>query len=193
MPQTCEADYYEVLQVSPRADRETIERVFRHLAHRYHPDNLESGNADRFSELVNAYGVLSDAGRRAQYDVQYEEQRQQRWRIFNQESSSSQVAVDTRIRLSVLTLLYMARRNEPAEPGIGNVEIERILGCPSATLEFHLWYLRESGWVTRLQSGHMAITASGVDKFFDLGGPPQRGPHLLQTGDVVSSLVEGAA
>ncbi|MEO7964396.1 MAG: J domain-containing protein, partial [Gemmatimonadaceae bacterium] len=32
-------DHYETLQVSPRADQETIERVFRHLAKRYHPDN----------------------------------------------------------------------------------------------------------------------------------------------------------
>jgi curved DNA-binding protein CbpA len=45
MPDTPLPDYYEILQVSPLADSETIERVFRHLAKRYHPDNQESGDA----------------------------------------------------------------------------------------------------------------------------------------------------
>ena len=38
------ADYYEVLQVSPNADLDTIHRVYRLLAQRFHPDNRESGN-----------------------------------------------------------------------------------------------------------------------------------------------------
>ena len=47
-------DHYEVLQVSPRADRETIQRVFRYLAKRYHPDNRDSGDPDRFKQLLEA-------------------------------------------------------------------------------------------------------------------------------------------
>jgi curved DNA-binding protein CbpA len=42
-------DYYEALQLSPNADLETIERVFRMLAKRYHPDNDQTGNVDKFS------------------------------------------------------------------------------------------------------------------------------------------------
>ncbi|MGK2960923.1 MAG: DnaJ domain-containing protein, partial [Gemmatimonadaceae bacterium] len=49
MPETNLADYYEILQVSPRADTETIARVFRHLANRYHPDNKDSGNSEMFT------------------------------------------------------------------------------------------------------------------------------------------------
>ena len=37
-------DYYEVLQLSPKADQETIDRVYRMLVKRYHPDNQETGN-----------------------------------------------------------------------------------------------------------------------------------------------------
>ena len=48
-------DYYEILQVSPRADRDMIERVYRYLAHRFHPDNRETGDAERFTEIVDAY------------------------------------------------------------------------------------------------------------------------------------------
>ena len=53
-------DYYEVLQISVNADAELIQRVFRLLARRYHPDNLSSGNATVFRQLHEAYSVLSD-------------------------------------------------------------------------------------------------------------------------------------
>src|SRR6478672_2565360 len=172
MQETPLPDYYEVLQISPSADSETIERVFRHLANRYHPDNLESGNSDKFTELVNAHSVLSDPEKRAQYDVKYEGVRQARWRIFDQDSTHSEIVTDSRIRHALLSLLYIARRNNARDPGIGIVELERTLGCGSAAIEFHLWYLRENGWVERLESGLMAITAPGVDRLFDLGGPP---------------------
>ena len=70
-------DFYEVLQVSPNADPELIQRVFRLLARRYHPDNQRTGNATLFRQLHEAYTVLSDAERRAQYDAIHESQRKQ--------------------------------------------------------------------------------------------------------------------
>ena len=186
MPHTPGPDYYEILQVSPRADRETIERVFRHLAKRYHPDNHESGNAEKFAELVSAYDTLSDESKRASYDVSYERDRQTRWKIFNQSTATSEISNDARIRLAILSLLYVARRNNVLEPGVGIIELERILSVPSAILEFQMWYLRENGWVERLTSGHFAITAPGVDKLFDLGGPQKAGPHLLSKGEPIA-------
>jgi curved DNA-binding protein CbpA len=42
-------DYYEILEISPNANSETIERIFRYLALRYHPDNQDSGDLPRFS------------------------------------------------------------------------------------------------------------------------------------------------
>jgi hypothetical protein len=193
MPDAPLADYYEVLQVSPRADSETIERVFRHLAKRYHPDNRDSGDAAKFSELVNAHTVLSDPGQRAAYDVNYEHVREERWRIFNQDTATVEIANDARVRLAALSLLYIARRNNVAEPGIGVIELERILSVPPELLEFHMWYLRENGWVERLTSGHFAITATGVDKLFELGGPYKGGPYLLKEGNQPGVIAEGAA
>lgn len=193
MPETPLLDHYEVLQISPNADRETIERVFRHLANRYHPDNLESGNADKFTELVNAYSVLSDPEKRAQYDVKYEGIRQTRWHIFDQASTQSEIVTDKRIRLAVLSLFYIARRNNARNAGVGNMELERTIGCAPSTLDFHLWYMRENGWVERLETGLLAITASGVDRLFDLGGPPTVGPHLLHPGDDIDEREHGAA
>ena len=76
-----EHDYYEVLQVSPSAEPETIHRVYRLLAQRYHPDNQQSGNAERFRILHEAYTVLNEPERRARYDITYAEKNQQRWRL----------------------------------------------------------------------------------------------------------------
>jgi DnaJ-class molecular chaperone len=58
-------DYYELLQVSASAEPETINRVYRLLAQRYHPDNRETGDEGRFREITEAYRVLSDPEKRA--------------------------------------------------------------------------------------------------------------------------------
>lgn len=60
-------DYYEILGVSKEASEEDVKRAFRKLAHRYHPDKKD-GNEAKFKEASEAYAVLSDKKRRAEYD-----------------------------------------------------------------------------------------------------------------------------
>lgn len=182
MPESQAIDYYEVLQLSPRADQDTIQRVFRHLAKRLHPDNAESGDAARFEQVMRAFEVLSDPARRAKYDAGYEQEREHRWRIFNQDTTESEVAGDRRVRTAVLKLLYAARRNDADRPGIGMLELERLLGCPEHHMKFHLWYLRENDWIERLENGTIAITASGVDRVLELGLLTPDAPRLLESG-----------
>ena len=62
-------DYYQVIGVARDASPEEIKSAFRKLAFQYHPDhNHEEGAADKFKELNEAYQVLSDPGKRANYD-----------------------------------------------------------------------------------------------------------------------------
>jgi curved DNA-binding protein CbpA len=182
MPDFAEKDYYEILQVSPRADRDTIERVFRYLANRFHPDNRETGNAERFSEIVDAYEVLSSAAKRAKYDLTYESVREARWRVFNATAIANDVEADSALRLAIMSILYIVRRNNPAQPGVGGAELERLLECPEPVVRFHCWYLRENNWITRLETGYMAITAHGVDRLFELGGPSQADNSVIRRG-----------
>ena len=176
------ADLYETLQVSPRADRDTIERVFRHLAKRYHPDNQDSGNSDTFSGIVEAYRVLTDPEQRARYDIAYERVKAAQWRIFDQETTTNEVASDARIRNAILALTYAARRNDNANPGVGSLELERTLGCPESLMAFHIWYLREQGLIQRDHSGRFAITALGVSHVLEGGGPAKPDSHRLSAG-----------
>jgi len=62
-------DYYEILGVSRDASQEEIKKAYRRLAKKYHPDlNKDGGSAEKFKQIAEAYEVLSDPEKRAQYD-----------------------------------------------------------------------------------------------------------------------------
>ena len=61
-------DYYKILGVSKTATEDEIKKAFRKLAHEHHPDK-KGGNEARFKEASEAYSVLGDKNKRAQYDA----------------------------------------------------------------------------------------------------------------------------
>lgn len=164
MPRAPFVDHYEILQLSPNATSEMIERVYRILAKRYHPDNQETGDAVKFGEVQRAFEVLYEPSSRAAYDATYEQDRTVTWQVFRQEGAGDHRHDDRRLFHAILSLLYIARRRDPENGGLGSVGLEKMLGCPQEHLLFPLWYLKQKGWVERLENGYLAITADGVDK-----------------------------
>lgn len=155
-------DYYESLQISPNADSETIERVFRLLAKRYHPDNKDTGNVDVFNQISSAYKVLGDADKRASYDARYVTLKVEKWKA-SETSSLRSFENDEHLRKRILSILYIERRNDASSSSVGLWRIEQLIGLPEKILEFHVWYMKEKGWIQRTDTGGYAITAAGVD------------------------------
>ncbi len=157
-------DYYELLQISPSAEPETIHRVYRLLAQRYHPDNQYTGDGQRFRQLVEAYELLNDPERRAQYDLSYNEVRSRRWRpLASPERADNPIEIEQRVRTTVLEVLYEQRRAEPSKAGVFVLDLEQLTGQAREHLEFTLWYLTKKNLVAREDNSTLAITADGVD------------------------------
>jgi curved DNA-binding protein CbpA len=158
------ADYYDVLQVSSNAEPETIHRVYRLLAQRYHPDNQETGNEARFRELHEAYTVLSDPEKRARYDVGYQQLKQERWRLVSSGAQpENDFEAEQLVRLTLLEVLYTRRRVEPGDAGMYSTDLERLVGRPREHLEFTLWFLGQKKLVNRDDQSRFVITADGAE------------------------------
>jgi len=157
-------DYYEILEISPNANSGTIERMFRYFAQRYHPDNQETGDRSRFDAIMEAYDALCDPGKRAQYDVKHKNHSAFRRKLLKEASDNKGIERDLDIQNKLLSVFYIRRRQDIANPGLGDMTLERLLGCPVEHLQFHLWYLKEKGWIRKTESGMFAITVEGIDR-----------------------------
>jgi hypothetical protein len=177
-------DHYETLQLSSSADADTIDRVYRILVRRYHPDNQDTGNTEKFNRIVKAHKVLSDPETRAAYDVTYSDNRESTLKLFDETANPDSYDGDKRVFEGILSVLYVSRRRDADRGGIGIVQLERLLACPSKHLEFHIWYLKEKGWVQRLENGMYAITASGVDRVMEQEASFLRKDRLLSERSV---------
>jgi curved DNA-binding protein CbpA len=171
-------DLYELLQVSPSAEPDTVRRVYRLLARRFHPDNDRTGDAARFRAIHEAYLVLNDPEKRRLYDVTYENRHQAR---FTAEPTEPRAAINFDVehntRLSILEVLCARRLSDANNPGIFILELEELVGRPRRDLEFTTWYLQQKHLIQRNETSRLTITAEGVDyleSIYEKGGYRRR-------------------
>ncbi|MBI5087241.1 MAG: DnaJ domain-containing protein [Acidobacteria bacterium] len=163
MPEEQFVDYYELMQISPNAELGTIQRVFRMLASRYHPDNPRTGDIDRFLLLTKAYRILSNAEAKADYDVEYLAKRLQPLGVFGLKEFELGIDGEANRRMGVLCLLYNRRRSNPDRPGVSVLELETMMTFPREHLMFTLWYLKDKNLALQDESSDIVITGLGVD------------------------------
>ena len=145
-------DCYEILQLSPNADFVTIERVFRFLGERFHPNNQKTGSENAFQQVLTAYRVLIDPERRAAYDAEYAAKQRLSRQVFDQSKGARDKKAAKEIRKGVISVLYAKRMKDLDHPSMSVLEIEDLTGCPppststsrSGTCERKRW----SCWLT---------------------------------------------
>lgn len=158
-----EENYYELLQISRHADVDTIHRVFRIMAARFHPDNIQTGDLEKFHALRCAYEVLSDPGRRAQYDRNLGNSAPRPLPIFELKDFVIGVAGEMNRRLGILSLLYQSRRTNMDQPGVSLLDLEHQMSFPREYLCFTVWYLKSKGYISVGENSNFELTAQGVD------------------------------
>jgi curved DNA-binding protein len=156
------ADHYELLRLSPGAEPEAVDRVYRKLAKRFHPDNPETGDAETFLRISEAYRVLSDPCKRTAYDVERVATRTTPRFQFRSAEFFSGVLGEQNRRLAILCLLYRKRSSNYEFPGLSLFDLEQLTGCTQGELGFSIWYNCEKG-LAKASDRDYELTAEGVD------------------------------
>jgi curved DNA-binding protein len=166
-------NFYKLLQVDVDAHPTVIRYAYRFLAAQYHPDNAESGDAEKFRLVSEAYRTLSDRGRRQAYDLQAGIQSQQQPQAAAGQAAKPDIPKmslsfsEVELRLAVLQVLLEARRKRPQTGGASAKMLMDCLNCNMQDIEWTLWYLREKGHITRTEAAFM-ISVAGVDYLVDV-------------------------
>lgn len=158
----CAVDHYELLRLSPDAEPEVLERVYHKLAKRFHPDNPDTGDAETFLRVAEAYRVLSDPLKRHEYDAErYLMRSSPRFQFRSAEFFSGVLGEQNR-RLAILCLLYRKRTSNYEFPGLSLNDLEQLTGCTQGELGFSIWYNCEKGFARSTDKDY-CLTADGVD------------------------------
>jgi curved DNA-binding protein len=156
-------DHYEILRLHPEADNATIDRVYRTLTRRFHPDNHETGDAEVFLRIVEAHRILTDPARREKYDEERCRSKSVvRFDLRSREFFSGLRGEQNR-RLAILCLLYRKRVSDHEFPGLSLLDLEWLSGFTREELGFGLWYLCEKQLVSIDDRTQYRISAQGVD------------------------------
>ena len=98
------------------------------------PTTLTPGDEPQFRRIHEAYLVLSDPEKRAQYDIFHDTFQKERWQfVAAGPPADNDFALEQHLRFVVLEILYSRRRTEPDKPSLSNLDLSRLTGRPRAS------------------------------------------------------------
>jgi len=154
--EVCDSPCRELVQAGIAGDNDRLERLYRSLAFRYHPDNAETGDRDVFLRVKEAYRILSSPARVENPELGVTRR--------GDSAGTPEVRELSEKRNLVLRLLLQRRMTDYQNAYMSAAELESLTGLPGHEIGFILWYLREkSAVLTADYSTDCAITAAGVD------------------------------
>ena len=160
-------DYYDILQVQPDCDAKILESAYHYLAKMYHPDHAGTPDTTKLNRVIEAYRVLRNPKKRADYDRLYASMNgdeRQRASTNGGAEIDDQVALDDADdHAKILMFLYNRRRENAQDAGVVGFYLQKLLHCSDEHFEFHKWYLKEKGFIAITEQGTLAITIQGVD------------------------------
>lgn len=173
-------DYYAVLRVNPNCSARALEAAYHSLAKIHHPDHSDSADVAKLTAVIEAYKALREAGQRAEYDRLYTEATGFVFSNPEDDQGGDKAAVsDADAHNEVLMLLYKKKRSDALSGGVGRYFVQEMLGCTDNVFEFHLWYLKEKGFIVTAEDGTLDITIAGVDQVISLSRSVSREKLLI--------------
>jgi curved DNA-binding protein len=173
-------DFYKTLGVSPDCNARTLETAYHALAKKYHPDHVENADILMFTQVVEAFKALKDPALRAQYDAAYSIATGYVFGL-EEEAGEEQFALsDADAHKKILMFLYKRRREQAQDPGVGRYFVKEILNCSEENFDFHVWYLKEKGFIVTTEQGTIAITIEGVDQVISMSRTTMRQKLLIE-------------
>ncbi len=178
-----------ILGVEPRADMDTIQSSYTKLAQKFHPNNAETGDKEKFDTLNQAYEVLSDPALRAEFDKLKGLDVEQGAPKFSGHAFFEALGRDSGLRLALLCILYDRRRSKPFTPSLSMRHVEGMLQGTTEELNFALWYLKQKNLAQSDDKSSLQITVEGMD--YLEGNRPS--PDIVMPFIKPGSLAPGAA
>ena len=176
-------DHYEVLGVDPNSDSDTIQKIYAKLAQKYHPNNSETGNQEKFDAVNLAYETLADPLLRREFDRVKGINREERKPACSVREFFDALGREMDLRAALLCVLYDRRRTKPFTPSLSMRHIEAIIDATTEELTSALWYLKKRALVASDDKSSLQITVDGMD-FLESNKP---------TADAVMPFIKAAA
>lgn len=156
-------DHYAILGVDPKANSDAIQSAYAKLAQKYHKDNPETGNQEKFDSVNLAYEVLCDATLRAEFDkikgIDQNEDKPQ----FGGAPFFDGLERQGGLRLALLSVLYERRQKRPYRPSLSMRHLDSMFNVSNDELNFALWYLKQRGMVQSDDKSNLQIAVDGMD------------------------------